>query len=271
MARKVILLCLFILALIPIWFTVIGSLQDISGVMKMPPRLIPLTFTLSNYKAMAAWPLIKWTLNTVYLVLSTVAISIIVHVSAGYIFAFYKFKLKSLIWSLLLLGLIIPRMTLLIPWYVVVKQLGIAGTLTAVMLTSVYSPINLYLARNYFNSVPKGIMEAARIDGASDLMILLHIILPLALPIIVVIGLFTAVGALTDYVWPSLVLQKLNVQTLMTGMIKEIMRRGTTDMSINPIGKQFAVSVVLLAPLLFIFMTANRYFISGITVGGIKE
>ena len=116
------------------------------------------------------------------------------------------------------------------------------------------------------------LFESARIDGASEWCILVQIVMPLALPVLTAIALFTAIGVLGDYVWQSLVFQFGDVQTLIVGMIKRAQEKAWPgDYNINPLGRQMAVGVILMIPLVTIFGIANKYFVTGISVGGVKE
>jgi prepilin-type N-terminal cleavage/methylation domain-containing protein len=151
------------------------------------------------------------------------------------------------------------------------KQIGLAGSMAAVVLTSIYAPVHLFLARNFMQGIPVSIMESARIDGAGEWCILFRIVMPLALPVLTVIALFTSINVLGDYVWQNLVFQFGTVQTLIVGVMKKVMERGGGDWNVNPLGKQMAVGVLLMLPLLAIFGIANRYFVTGISIGGVKE
>lgn len=272
MNKKLILILIFIFLLAPIWFMITGSLQDIYGVMKMPPKLFPNNITFANYTRMLDWPIATWGFNTFLVVIFSALLSIIIHYSAGYAFAIYQFPLKRILWAVLISAMMIPKMSLLIPLYIIIRKLGLSSTLAAVVFTSIYSPISLYLTRNYLLEIPKSAIEAARIDGASELQILFLVIFPLSGPIIAAVALFSSIAVLSDYVWQSLVLQLPKTQTMLVGMIRGIQDRqqGIVSLHINPLGKAFAVGVVLIIPLLIIFMVSNKYFISGVTNGGEK-
>ena len=267
---KFILVLVFALLLAPLYFMLIGSFQDIHGVMAMPPRLIPLNPTLANYQRILAWNLSGWFKNTLFVVVLTVLISVSISASAGYAFAFYKFPLKKTLWTLFLAGIMIPRISLLIPHYIVVRKLGIQGTLWAALLPTCFSPLGLYLARTYFETVPKSLLESARLDGCNEIQVLFHVVAPVSKPIITALSLFAALGSLQDYVWQSLVLINPARQTLLVGMIKSVMMRGGEMENVNPLGRSFAVGIALLFPLLVVFLAANKYFVSNLA-GAVKE
>lgn len=267
---KIILIIMFILLFIPLYWMLTGSLQDIHGFMIMPPKLFPSNITLENYIYLLKDDAVIWLKNTIIVTISTVILSVFISTSAGYAFAMFNFKFKKLIFTLFLIPMMIPRISLIIPLFVIVKNLKIPGTLAAVVLPSVFSPLGIYLARNYFQSIPKSIMESARIDGASEWKILSSIVIPISKPIVSALSLFSAIGALQDYIWQMLVLQKPSRFTLLIGLMRKMMTRGGAEYNLNPVGRSFATGILLLFPLLVIFLIANKYFTESLG-GAVKE
>jgi multiple sugar transport system permease protein len=245
-----------------------GSLQNLKGMIQMPPQIIPYNPTLSNYEMVLKNPILMWSGNSLIVLFGTVILSVLISCSAGYCFAFYSFKFKELLWAFLLIGTMVPRISIIIPLFVIIKMLGIPGTLFAVVLPLVYTPVGLYLARQYFETIPKSIVESAKLDGASEMMILYKIIMPISAPIVSSLAIFASIGSLQDYIWQALVLQKDTLQTLIVGLTRYIMTRNL--LGINPVGKSLAVGTLLLIPLVIIFAVGNRYFIKSID-GAIKE
>ncbi len=270
MNRTVVILAAIIL-LAPLWFLAIGSLQDIHGVLLMPPRLWPMNATLDNYQWAFSKPVGVWALNTVVVAASVAVLSVAVSCSAGYAFAFYEFRGKRVLWLLLLAGIMVPRISLIIPLFVTIHKLGLTGTRLGVILSTTLSPVGLYLARTYFETVPKSVMESARLDGANDAQVLTRIVAPISRPIVTCLALFAGVGALQDFMWQMLQLQRTGRQTMIVGLMRAVMAMGSGgDMQVNPLGNKFAVSMILLAPLVVIFFGASRYFTSALG-GALKE
>ena len=272
MIRKSILIIFFILLLLPIYWMLIGSFQDLRGLMAMPPRMIPNNPSLNNYVFFFNnWPVIKWIYNTIFVTIFTVIISVSISLLTAYVFAFYKFKMKNVLWAIFLIGIMLPRISLLIPTYIIIKNLGLSGQLWAVILPVCFSPIGIYLARNYFESIPISLLESARLDGANELQVLYKIVAPLSKPIVTALALFAAIGILQDYIWQMLILQNESNQTLLVGLIKAAATRGGGELNVNPIGRQFATGIILLFPLLIIFLIANKYFTKDMLSGAVKE
>jgi multiple sugar transport system permease protein len=239
----------------------VGSIQDIRGIMKMPPNLLPLHPINDNYLRILKWNIFPWLFNSIIGTILTVILTIITVCSGGYYFAFYNFKLKKLLWGMFLIGLMIPRISTIIPMFVIMKKIHLQGTLLATILPIVFSPFMLYLCRNYFETVPNSLLESARLDGAHEGQILFHIIMPISKPIISAVAVFSSIGYLQDYIWQMLVLNKDENQTLLIGLTKSV--RTAKDGILNgfPYGQAMAVGIVLMVPLVIIFLIANKYFI----------
>ena len=272
MIRKSILVLFFILLLLPIYWMFIGSFQDMQRLMVMPPKMLPNNPSINNYIFFFNnWPVIKWIYNTIFVTIFTVIISTTISLMTAYVFAFYKFSVKNILWPIFLIGIMLPRISLLIPMYIIIKNIGLSGQLWAVILPICFSPIGIYLARNYFESIPISLLESARLDGANELQILLHIVAPLSKSIVTALALFSSINVLQDYIWQMLVLQNEANQTLIVGLIKAAATRGGGELNVNPIGRQFATGVLLLLPLLIIFLIANKYFTKDMLSGAVKE
>lgn len=283
MIKKIVLVSTFVLLLFPIYFMIVGSFQTMNGVMKMPPNLIPLHPTFSSYAPLlnltpetmnggiaVYWKIEKLLMNTGTVVLFSVISSVFVSCGAGFVFAFYGFAFKKVLWSILLVGLMIPRISLILPTYMIMKKIGLSGTLAAAILPIVFSPFGMFLAKLYFESIPKSLLESARLDGAHEGEILVRIVMPVCRPLVVALSVFSSIMALQDYLWQSLVLQMSDRQTLLVGLMKAVMTRGGGELSINSMGKGMAAGVLLLIPLLAVFVAANKYFVENIS-GAMKE
>ena len=267
---RVLFVGIFILLLLPIWLLFVGSLQDMYGIMAMPPALIPPNPTLANYVAILKWPVWRFLANTLVITGVSVILSVGVSSSAGYVFAFFNWKGKEILWTAFLFGIMVPRISLLIPQYVILSRLQLSGEIAGVVLPYIFIPTGLYLARNYFESVPRSLLESARIDGAHEWQVLTRVVMPISRPIIAALSVFAAINALSDYIWQMLVLQETEKQTLLVGLIRKVMHHGAGEYMVNPIGKSFAVAMILFIPLLVIFLFANRYY-TGAIQGAVKE
>jgi multiple sugar transport system permease protein len=265
--NKALLVAARVATTVPLWFLFTGSLQDIMGVFIMPPRVFPRTPTLENY----AWvvgqaSLLLWAWNTTVVLVASIAGATLTTLSGAYSLAFYRWP--KWVFVLLISGLLIPQISLVIPRFVVMRQLGLTGTLLSVIVTHLYFPVGLILSRSYFAGLPVEYLEAARIDGATEVQILVRIIAPIATPIVVTLALLSGMGTLLDYLWQMLQLQRETVQTLLVGITRIGMKRGG-DIGVAPLGRQMAGAIILVVPIMTVFGLANRRFTAAAT-GGIK-
>ncbi len=270
--NKVFLICLAIILLIPMWFVATKSLTDLAGIMSMPPSLLPVRPSFENYAYLLSWPIGRWALNTGIITLGTALLSVTVSCSAGYAFAYFNFPMKKWLWLMLLAGVMIPGMSVMIPQFVVMRKLGLLSTYHGLILSRGLAPVGMYLARAYFQTVPGSLLDAARVDGASEFQILGRVIMPISRPIVMCLALFAGTGALHDYIWQSLVIRHDRLKTMIVGLLHAVHQSNTADIELmfNPLGRKFAASMILLLPLLLIFFTASRYFTSALG-GATKE
>lgn len=270
--KKIILIVFFVFLLFPLYFMIIGSFRDTRGTMKMPPDLLPKDITLENYIRIFKYSdIFIYFWNSLKVTVLYTVLTIIITCFTGYAFAFYKFKFKNFYWKALLIGIMIPRMSMFIPLYVIMRKIGLSGTHLAVILPCLVFPMFLYITRNYFETIPLSLLESARLDGANELQILLKVVGPLSKPIVTAIIVFSSINALGDFLWQNLVLQVPDKLTMIVGLIRYSMLRGMADERfINFIGRQLAVGVLLFIPIFIIFLVANKYFVSSLS-GAVKE
>lgn len=270
---KILLAIFAILCLSPLWFLFSGSFLQASMMIVMPPQLFPTNPVLNNYIwAFSFKEIWVWAGNSLLMATITPIVSCYVSITAGYAFSVYKFKYKKTIWTMLLFGLMIPHIAIIIPMFVIVSKIGLSGSIAAAMLPLLFVPTSIYLARAFFDQVPKSLIESARMDGASEFTILRKIIAPISTPLITALMLFSSSSALQDWIWQSLQLQDTSSITLLVGWTREMMIRGSNMGFPNPIGHSLATGVLLLIPLLIIFSLANKYFTDiGSMVGSIKD
>jgi ABC-type glycerol-3-phosphate transport system permease component len=268
-----------------------GSIQDIRGVMKTPPNWIPKNVTMTNYRDMFKphlqyisdspgytgfadviinSALVRWTFNTFTIYAIKTAITVVVIGMAGYAFSVYQFRYKKFLFIFFIFSLFVPGMVQTVPLYVTVRRFGLVGTWWGVILPQVYAPVEMYIFKNYVDTIPHEIIDSARIDGASEIRILFKIMMPLCKPVLGILAILSAMETLQSYIWTLLMLPQTAKQTLMVGIIQEVIRRNVAG-GINPIGTSLAGGVIIFMPLFLIFLFAQRYFIEGLTLGGVKQ
>ena len=190
------------------------------------------------------------------------ALQLFFNVLAAY--ARMKFAGRNLLFGLMLSTMMIPPAVMLIPRFLVIRDLGMVDTMWAVLLPSMAGPFGIFLLRQFFLNIPAELEHAARVDGCGSFGILCHVILPLSKPALVTLGLFTFMGAWNMFEWPLIVLSNRDLYPLTVGL--SLFR---TDSGADwP--RIFAASVMGSAPLIFLFLIAQKHLVGGISLSGMK-
>lgn len=199
----------------------------------------------------------------IYAVIIT-SVQLFFNVLAAYAFARMEFRGRELLFTLLLCTMMIPPAVLLIPNFLVVRQLGLVDTVGGVLLPGFAGAFGIFLLRQAFLNIPAELEHAARIDGCGSWGILSNVILPLSKPALITLGLFTFMGAWNMFEWPLVVLSNQDYYPLTVGLS---LFRSETSADWPRI---FAASVMGAAPLILLFLLAQRYLVGGISLSGMK-
>jgi multiple sugar transport system permease protein len=227
-------------------------------------------FSLENYATLNSFGDGLWVSaqNSIYVSVMTVVLSVIVSVLAGYGFSRFRFPFKDLFFILILSTIMIPFQSILTPIFLVLTKLGLHNTLTGLVgvYVTLQLPFSIFMMRNAFDAVPREIEEAARMDGASNLTMLLKVMLPLVWPGVVTIALFAFLGAWNE-VLAALVLMtdqsKFTLPVMMTAL--QSGRFGAIDW-----GAVQAGVTVMMVPCLILFLALQRFYIRGLMAGAVK-
>jgi multiple sugar transport system permease protein len=230
-----------------------------------PPPLLPREPTLEHYRAMFAnYDAGRYMLNSALIAASVTALSLMFNTMAGYAFAKLRFAGRDKIFRALLGALVIPGQVAMIPLFALVKELGLVSTYGGVIVPGMASIFGIFLIRQYALSIPEDLLEAARIDGASERKIFWSIVVPLLKPILVTLAILTFLGTWNDFMWPLIVLTEQTLQTLpvaLAGLSREHVQDNELMM---------AGAVLTVVPVLALFLALQRYYIAGILAGGVK-
>jgi multiple sugar transport system permease protein len=227
-------------------------------------------FSLENYATLNSFGDGLWVSaqNSIYVSVMTVVLSVIVSVLAGYGFSRFRFPFKDLFFILILSTIMIPFQSILTPIFLVLTKLGLHNTLTGLVgvYVTLQLPFSIFMMRNAFDAVPREIEEAARMDGASNLTMLLKVMLPLVWPGVVTIALFAFLGAWNEFL-AALVLMtdqsKFTLPVMMTAL--QSGRFGAIDW-----GAVQAGVTVMMVPCLILFLALQRFYIRGLMAGAVK-
>jgi len=230
-----------------------------------PPPLLPSAPTLSNYRNLftnhAAG---RYMLNSVIVATAATCISLIFNTMAGYAFAKLRFSGRERLFRLLLGALVIPGQVVMIPLFALIKQLGLVSTYGGVIVPGMASVFGIFLVRQYALSLPDELLEAARIDGASEVRIFRSIVVPLLRPILVTLAILTFMATWNDFMWPLIVLSEQKLYTLPVA-IAGLSREYVMDNELMMAG-----AVITVVPVLVLFLSMQRYYIAGILAGSVK-
>ena len=254
-----------IATVVPFLFMFSTSLTQSFTMMSYPPRLIPDNPSLSNY-----WTIIfdfqnglfpRWFFNTIFTTLCITAGSLLLNTLAGYIFAKKEFYGKHVVFILLLSTMMVPGAVTLIPAFLMINKLGLFNTYWALILPALASPFGIFMMRQFIASLPSELIEVSKIDGASELRIFWSIIIPLSLPGMAALGIFTVINAWNSFLWPLVVLRSSNMRTLVVGL-------ATVQSEYRPeYGLIMAGSVLTVLPLLILYVAFQPYFVEGLRLG----
>ena len=259
-----------VLALFPIYWMAKNSFEPAMAFTVFPPQMLPVTPSLTNYSILLArTPMARWGFNTILVSAIRTLGALFFGALAGYAFAKLKFVGREVIFWTLMTTLMIPSFITIIPQYQVVKALGWIDTYWALIVPGLTGGVwSMFLMRQFVKTLPTELIEAARIDGASEFGIFIRVILPLMKPGLAVLGIFTFMGNWNNFLWPLLVTSSINMRVLPVGMA--LIRGGIGEANILVMGQVMAGSTLVAIPMIIVFLVFQRYFLQGITIGAIK-
>jgi len=249
----------------PFLWMLLTSLQSTFQALQFPPQWVPQPAVWQNY--VHAWqrvPLGRYYVNSMVIAGAIAAGQVTTSVLAAYVFARLEFPGRDIIFLLYLGTLIIPTQVTLVPTFLVVRWLGWVDTYQGVIAPSLAHPFGVFLLRQFFLSIPDEVEDAARIDGASSLGILVRIILPISMPAIAALAVFSFMWAWNSFLWPLIVLQSPDKYTVPVGLAMLQSEMGT-DWPVV-----MAATVVATLPVVTLFLAAQKQFARGIALTGMK-
>ncbi|MEA2511052.1 MAG: multiple sugar transport system permease protein [Thermomicrobiales bacterium] len=255
-----------VVSLFPLYWMITTALKPPTSVMSLPPDWIPTSFSLNNFReAFAGSPVTRWTINSFVMAVSVTAFQLLFATMAGYGFAKKSFPGREILFWLYVSSMMIPGFALLIPQFTLMARLDLVNTYLGLIAPGLSAPFGVFLMRQFIQTLPSELIDAAKIDGCSELRVFWDIILPLAKPGLAVLGIFVFMGQWSAFLWPLIVASSSDMQTLMVGFALLANR----EMRVN-YGALMAAGTYMAIPMLIVFFAFQRYFLRGITIGGIK-
>ena len=255
--------------MLPIIWTLSTSFRPEANIQANLATLIPNPFTTENWGyVMRSSKIPRWLFNSSFVAVTHTILQLVVCSTAAFAFARIEFKGRQIIYPLALAGLMVPQQATFIPVYLMFSEFDLLNTYTALILPGIASPFAIFLLVQFFKDIPIELEEAANIDGASRLTIFRKIILPLSLPVLTTLAIFTFLGNWNDYLWPLVTATTDEVRTITIGLKLISQQWGYAD----SYGRVMAAAWVGAMPIVLFFFVFQRHILSGISIGsGIKS
>jgi len=265
-ARHAVLLAISLAFAAPLLWMLSSSLKGNAEIFVFPPHLLPRPPRWDNYpNALTYIPFWRYTWNTLVITLASVAGTLVACPAAAHAFARLEWRLRGFFFSLSLTTIMLPFLATMVPLFVIFRQLNLIDTYWPLILPAFGgNPLYIFLLRQFFLGIPRELTEAAHIDGAGEFTIFARIILPLAKPALATVSLFTFLANWKDFLAPLIFLQSSDLYTLSLGLQQYQSLHQTAW------GYLMAASVVFVLPVAVVFFAAQRYFIQGIALTGVK-
>ena len=248
-----------------LWMVSTAFKAPTEDIFQFPPQFIPSSPTFENFRE--AWdnaPFDRYFFNSLVIAIATVILNLILCSLAAYPLARLSFRGREIIFSLVVATILIPFQIVMIPLYILAVRLGLLNTYLGAIFPAIASAFGIFLMRQAFQTVPKELEEAARIDGCSELGIWWHIMIPSVRPALVTLALFVFIGSWGDFLWPLLVLDRPEYYTLPLGVNR---LAGSFSFNWRLIS---AGSVISIVPVILVFIAAQRYIVPSETGSGVK-
>lgn len=277
---NIVFLSLFsLLMLYPFWYVLIISLNDSSFGGYSKVLILPVAFTLDNYKVVFANDsLVSGYIITIIRTAAGVFLSVLFNAGLA-----YGLSKKRLMGRKLFLNLVIITLFFsggLIPWYIIIKSLGLLNHFWVLIIPYLLSPWTILIMKTFFNGLSPSVEESARMDGANDLLIFFKIVIPLSAPIIATMGLYSAVFHWNDWWAGEMLISNSKLLPVQTILMRIISQQHAIDLISQTQGKirvsalesiNMAAIIITTVPILMIYPSLQKYFLKGIMLGSIKE
>ncbi|KON90378.1 sugar ABC transporter permease [Sporosarcina globispora] len=253
-----------LLVSIPFIWMILSAFKPESEVMQLTPTLLPQDFTLENFQNLFVnMNFALYLKNTLIIVLWSF-VGLFLNAMAGYAFAKFEFKGRNKLFFLVLATMMIPGQVTMIPVYLILNQMQLTNTMAGIVLPGLVGAFGIFLFRQFMTTIPDELLEAARLDGASELRVFWQIVLPMAKPVMAVQGILTFIAGWNSFLWPLIIANDESLYTLSVGLQ---LLKGQYG---GNFALQMAGSTFMVVPIIIIFILFQRYIIDGYTISGMK-
>lgn len=252
-----------LVCVMPVLLVLMASLRPLESSKGFAPALTG--WTLDNYVNLLGNDMMtRWIVNSVLVAAVVTALTVAIDLMAGFAFAKLRFPGRSGLFLLLISTMMLPFSITLVPTFLLVARYDLLDSYAGLVLPVLSGPLGVYLMRQFITNIPDALLEAARIDGASNLRTFVSIVVPLARQPMVVLAVFTFAANWNSFIWPLLITQSDEMKTLPVGM-------ATTDLEhVQNLGGITAQAIISLLPTAMLFFVFQRHFLQGITAGALR-
>lgn len=255
-----------VIALFPFLYIISLSFKQSTALVTYPPQWIPDPLYYGNYFTLLfETPFLRWGFNTLLVASTVTVVKVFLDSLAGYTFAKMDFPFKEPLFILILATMMIPVAATLIPTFFIVRGLDLQNTYLGLILPGLANPIGIFMMRQFIESLPSDLENAARLDGCSEFDIYRRIIMPLIAPPLAVLGIFTFMLQWQSFVWPLVITSTSEMRVLTVGLAT-LKGQWVTDWGLVAAG-----SVLIMLPITLVFLLFQRYFIQASLAGALKE
>ncbi len=254
-----------LLSFIPLTWLFITAFTPQDFIVRMPPKINIALLSLQNFiKLFERGQVFIWFFNSLYIACFVTVFNLFFSSLAGYTLAKKIFPGRKTIFWMIISTMMIPGQVTLVPIFIMMTKMRLLDTHAALILPQVVSVFSIFLMKQYIQTLPSELEDAARIDGCSEFSVFWRIILPLCRPVLAVLGIFIFVGNWNNFLWPLIMLNTPGKFTIQVGL-STLQEQFTTDYGILMAGAAFAA-----VPMIIVFLSFQKHFIKGLTIGGVK-
>ncbi|MFI3175428.1 MAG: carbohydrate ABC transporter permease [Bacillota bacterium] len=262
--NAVIIFLIALFFLFPLYWIATGSLKDAQAINSQIPQWFPENPTLSNYERLFKQPAFAWLYNTVFMSVVSMGLTCVTASMAGYALAKKRFPGKRILFITLVCAMALPKQVIVIPLLREMSYLGLHDNIWAVILPTVAWPFGIFLMKQFSETIPSEMIEAATVDGAGEIRTFTQIILPILKPGVGALAIFTFVNAWNDYFLQLIMLVDREKLTISLGIAK-LQSEMASDFGLIMAGACLAA-----VPIITVFIIFQRYFTQGLTMGAVK-
>ncbi|WP_309065723.1 carbohydrate ABC transporter permease [Microbacterium sp.] len=260
------LIVITVFMLLPFVWVLFGSFKTQAEFLSDPGAWLPQAVQFDNYvRLFAERGFGTYLTNSIIVSVVVIIGNVLFSAMAGYALAKLRFRGRGAVFPLVIVSMIVPYVALFVPQFVLVVQFGLVDTLTAVILPLLVMPLSVFIMRQFAHSVPFELMEAARLDGASEARLFFGIFLPLTGPGLATVGILSFLASWNNFLWPLVVAQSQKTYTAPVGLAVASQASNTISF-----GLLLAGAMVVLLPILILFLFLQKYFIQGVATAGLK-